>query len=240
MPFPTIDNAALLQRRNSYAYPAVTIDAGAQTWVELNFTSMFALDTCLNQRLNSANADEVILRYLGALFWGHASGANGRNIRPRAHGKVRLAYAGQNRIVNGQTQRMRGILDVGKTVVVGHIRSAISHIRNDRYADAISELNELPQLKVAFSSKLCSFIAPDKCGVIDSQIAERFPEIGFLLRGGYVVDNTKNRMKYGDYCLWLQTRSSSLNSDPCHAYWTDRDGTQRAWRAVDVERGLYA
>ena len=240
MTFPTISNAALLQRRNSYAYPAITIDGVAQAWVERNFPSMHALDTSLNQRLNSSNDDEVILGYLGALFWGHASSADGRDIRPRAHGKVRLAYAGQDRTIRGQTQRMRGVLDVGQSVVVGHVRTAIHHLRNDHYADAISELNKLPQLQVAFSSKLCAFIAPDKCGVIDSQIAANFPEMGFHLRDGYVVDNTQNRTKYGDYCLWLQTRSAALNGDPCHAHWTDRDGTQRAWRAVDVERGLYA
>lgn len=240
MIFPTINNADLLQRRNSYAYPAVTIDGAAQAWVERNFPSMHALDTCLNQRLNSSNDDEMVLGYLGALFWGHASGADGRDIRPRAHGKLRLAYAGQDRMSRGQAQRMRGVLDLGKSVVVGHIRTAINHIRNDNYADAISELNELPQLQVAFSSKLCAFIALDKCGVIDSQIAARFPEMGFHLRGGYVVDNTQNRMKYGDYCRWLQARAASLNSDPSHACWTDRDGVRRAWRAVDVERGLYA
>lgn len=240
MPFPKIDNASLLQRRNFYTYPAVTIDGGAPAWTEVNFLSMFELDTELNRRLNSAIDNEVILGYLGTLFWGHASGADGRDIRPRAHGKVQLAYAGKDRTVRGRTQRMRGVLDLGIAFVVDCIRSAIRHMQNDRYANAIHELNKLPQLQVAFSSKLCAFIAPNKCGVIDSQIAERFPEMGFLLRDGYVVDNTANRERYEDYCHWLQTRSVSLNNDPLHAHWTDRDGSQRAWRAVDVERSLYA
>lgn len=239
MPYPDIQNAVLLSRRTAYSYPAITVEGTSLNWKEIVFSSTFALDACLTQRLNSNNTADVILGYIGTLFWGHASSADGRDIRARAHGKLRLAYEGANRVIGGKKQRMRGVLDIGESEVVGHIRSAIEHIHSDRYGRALSELNRLPQLQVAFSSKLCAFIAPEKCGVIDSKIAESFPDIGFALRNGYVTDCVKNREKYREYCLWLQSKAVTLNSDLMHAHWIDRDGQKRSWRAVDVERALY-
>lgn len=239
MPLPLIDNAALLQRRNAYAYPAVAIQGSPPQWLELNLPSTTALDAYINQNLQSANDEDVILGYISALFWGHASSADGRDIRPRAHGKIRLAYHGQDRVNRGKKQRIRGIQDIGEATAVNHIRTAIQHLQNDNYTLAISELNQLPQLQIAFSSKLCTFIAPEKCGVMDSRIAKTFPELGFTLRGGYVANSTHNRYTYTEYCLDLQNRADELNNDPAHARWTDRDGIQRPWRAADVERALY-
>ncbi len=239
MPLPPIDNAVLLQRRNAYGYPTVAIQGTPPHWLEVNLPSTIALDTYINQNLHSANDEDVILGYISALFWGHASSADGRNIRPRAHGKIRLAYQGQDRVNRGQQQRIRGIQDISEVTAVTHIRTAIQHIQNDNYTLAISELNQLPQLQIAFSSKLCTFIAPEKCGVMDSRIAKIFPELGFTLRSGYVANSNQNRERYTEYCLSLQDRADELNNDPAHGRWTDRDGIQRPWRAADVERALY-
>lgn len=239
MPFPEINHANLLRRRNSYSYPAIGLEGQAPNWRELNFPSTSRLDAYLTKNLNSSDSNEVMLGYIAVLFWGHASGADGRDIRARAHGKVRLAYQGTSRVVKGKEQRMRGVLDLGERVVVDHIQSAIEHLQNDRFGSALAELNRLPQIQIAFSSKLCAFISPEKCGVIDSKIAENFPEIGFSLRNGYVTDTVANRERYGEYCLWLQEKAASLNADAIHAQWVDRDGNKNQWRAVDVERALY-
>ncbi|MBE9610859.1 8-oxoguanine DNA glycosylase OGG fold protein [Chitinilyticum piscinae] len=239
MKFPVIEHAVLLRRRNSYSYPAIGLEGQAPNWREITFPSMSMLDAYLTKKLNSSENAEVIHGYIATLFWGHASSADGRDIRARAHGKIRLAYQGQRRTVKGKEQQMRGVLDVGENAVVGHIRSAIEHIHNDRYGSALAELNKLPQIQVAFSSKLCAFISPEKCGVIDSKIAENFPELGFSLRNGYVTDTVTNRESYGEYCLWLQAKATTLNTDANHAQWIDRDGSKNRWRAVDVERALY-
>lgn len=239
MPYPDINNIDLLRRRNEYSYPAICLDGKSPNWHEVTFPSTFALDAHINQKLHSAINEEVIVGYLATLFWGHASTSNGRDIRARAHGKVRLAYQGGSRSVNGVNQRIRGALDFEISKLVDHIHQAIEHIRSDRYGRALSELNRLPQLQIAFSSKLCAFIAPEKCGVIDSKIAKDFPELKFKLRDGFVSDTSANRERYDEYCIWLQQKALTLHNDVEAKFWIDRDGVERNWRAVDVERALY-
>jgi hypothetical protein len=61
-----------------------------------------------------------------------------------------------------------------------------------------------PQLKFAFASKVCAFILPEKCGVVDSVIVAAHPQLGFEVDPrGYVRKNKANADRYTEYCALL-------------------------------------
>lgn len=228
MRFPEITNQILCERRNAYLYPAFSLRGKRSELEDVKLPSSFELDECLRKSLNSDECEQVVFGYLAVIFWGHASGMDGVDRRPRAYGKVRLAVQ----------QAVRN--EMSDQIIIEHLRDARETIRDGRISEAIKTLCELPQLQMAFASKVCAFIAPDLCGVIDSVIAENHPCLEFDLRRGYITSTKDNRARYEQYCLWLQQRMSELNKDAQFSLWTDRDGQKRRWRAIDVERALYA
>lgn len=245
MIFPELDNNTLRRRRNAYGYPAVCLTGDLKLLEEVEFASTRELDEHLNRLLRSDLDDEVIAGYLGVIFWGFASGADGKDRRPRAHARVRLAQNGMDRVVLGKSQRIRGIADLGVQYVAGNIRGAIRKLDNEEYSEALKDLIQLPQAKMAFASKVCAFISPDKCGVIDTVIVNNYPQLGFSQKKtktgkkGDVKDTVANIGMYREYCTWLQETAELLNQDADNRQWTDRDGAKRSWRALDVERSLY-
>lgn len=130
--------------------------------------------------------------------------------------------------------------DIGVDFAAQEIRASSGKLMSDRYAEALELLCNLPQLRSAFASKVCAFLAPARCGVIDSVIVKNYPRFGFSVDGnGYVANTPKNRSNYAGYCTFLQEQADTLNSHGQQFQWQDRDGLCYAWRAVDVERALY-
>lgn len=240
MHLPEFQATQLQATRNNYSYPAMALTGTISDLVQQEFDSTSKMDLHLKELLHSNNDSKTALGYASVLFWGHVSGKDKRLRMARALGKVSLALNGRDRVVKGQPQRMRGVQDMGLNTVAGHIRQAMHSIQADDYASALNTLNRLPQLQIAFSSKICAFLAPEKCGVIDSVIAEKFPHFGFEVAKGFVKSNSANLSRYKDYCLFLQNTAQALNATQEHSKWKDRDGTEHAWRAVDVERAMYA
>lgn len=226
--------------RDCYAYPAVALNGILNDLNVMEFNASIGLDYYIHNLLRSNDPNQKIMGYLSVVFWGFYSGQAGVITEPRALGKVDLALNGRDRVVNSQEQRMRGIFDHGVQVIADYIDSAIFHIEHDRYSEALAALNNLPQLKIAFSSKVCAFIDPRKCGVIDSVIVEKYPNFGFSTGdGGIVTDTVNNRALYNDYCHYLQNQSNKINHHPSDFRWQDRDGSLHNWRALDVERSMY-
>lgn len=215
-----------LARRNEYLYPAVGLDGAPGRLVEREFASIRAVEDHHRRLLRSSGDARAVVGYLSVLYWGHSSGKHQRSLRPRALARVRLA------------QTVVGHL--GVSTVAARIRKAVDLVDAGHYGEALIELSHLPQLKFAFASKVCAFILPEQCGVIDSVIATAHRQFGFALDpGGYVRTNAANARRYTKYCAFLATVSSDLNAKG-HAFkWRDRDGTRRPWRAVDVERAMY-
>lgn len=235
MPFDELRN-----RRNSYAYPAVALQGTYLGPVAVNFGSTMAMDDYIHGLLLSKKPEKKVLGYLSVLFWGFYSGQDGVVRQERALGKVALACNGKHRMVNGQNQHIRGVVDLGVECVAGRISEAIQRIETNNFSEALRILNELPQLQIAFSSKVCAFIDPIKCGVIDSVIVENHPEFNFTTdRGGIILNRVANRQRYSDYCLYLQHTTDEINNSQAPYLWTDRDGVSHSWRALDVERAMY-
>ncbi len=122
--------------------------------------------------------------------------------------------------------------------VAAAVAAAAAALDDERAGDAIRFLAELPELGFAFATKICAFLAPSVCGVADSIIAERLPEFAFSTRGGYLTNTADNRQRYDVFCRYLRTTAAKLNSHG--SAWEDMDGTRSQWRALDVERALFA
>lgn len=152
-----------------------------------------------------------------------------------------MALNGKDIVKDGKFQRRRGVIDWGVDFVADAIRIASAHIRADQYSEALKLLRHLPQLGIPFASKICTFLVPEKCGVIDSVIAEKYPAFGFSVTGkGYVKNSSSNSNLYGSYCSFLQEQAEMLNLEGEALLWQDRDNVRRYWRAADVERALYS
>ncbi len=180
-----------LTKRNAYSYPAVGLSGCLECWTEISFPSTYQLDCYQNTLLMSDQNEETVLGYLSTIFWGYYSGKDQKIRSGRAQGKVRLALDGKDRKDNA---RMRGVKDRGVDSVAHEIRASSRRLMSDRYAEALELLCNLPQLRPAFASKVCAFLAPTRCGVIDSVIVKNYPRFGFSVDGsGYVANTPKNR-----------------------------------------------
>lgn len=221
--YPTL--AALKQRRDEYSYPTVGLGGSLEDPSEVRFSTLLSMESHHLELLGSSEPSNVVLGYLSVLYWGHYSGSNGPNAQ-RAAAKVRLALASINKtpvttyasVIGG----CRGLLNDGKP------------------GQALLQATKLPQMQAAFASKLCTFLNPSQCGVIDSVIAANHPELGFSLdKLGYVRTSRLNAKKYDEYCEGLVKMAAKLNALDLSFRWMDRDRTKHDWRAVDVERALY-
>lgn len=227
-------------KRNKYSYPAVALTGTLNHYQLIRFKSTNELDTHQKQLLTHESKGNAVLGYLSTIYWGHFSGKDTQERPERAMGKVRLAQHGKDRLRKGKKERIVGVQGIGLDSVARILREANNLLAIDQYANAIRLLCELPQLQMAFASKVCAFLAPEKCGIIDSVIAERHGEFGFSVDTIGIVKNTKsNRERYCSYCLFLQEQANRLNSTDRSHRWTDRDGIRYSWRALDVERALY-
>ena len=230
----------LKNRRNNYAYPAVALQGEYNNPEPVHFDSTTAMDEYIHGLLMSENPQQKVLGYLSVVFWGFYSGQDGVIRQERALGKVALARDGKNRVVRGQNQRMRGVVDLGEQCVAERISSAAVQIEHNNFSEALRTLNDIPQLQIAFSSKVCAFIDPSKCGVIDSVIAENHPHFGFTTdANGIILNRSANRLLYNQYCAHLQQEAEHANNMNPVCLWQDRDGIEYSWRALDIERSLY-
>lgn len=224
-------------RRNAYSYPAVALGGRLDSWREVSFSSTRQLDCHQNSLLLSGENERTVLGYLSTIYWGYYSGKDQAKRSERARGRVRLALDGKDRKNSG---RMRGVTDRGIDFVAQQIRTAFDSLMSDKYTEALELLCDLPQLELAFASKVCAFLAPEKCGVIDKVIARKYPCFGFSVHPDGRVKNTgSNRDSYAVYCSFLQKQAGELNLDGQQFLWRDRDNLCHAWRALDVERSLY-
>lgn len=230
-----------LTRRNKYSYPAVGLTGKLDSLQPVDFPSTHEMDDYHNELLTSNENDRTVLGYLSTIFWGHYLGKDQRGKPERALGKVRLALSGRDRVKGCRLERMRGVKDLGIDSVAGQIRAAYAQLKDEHYSEALKLLCRIPQLGLAFASKVCAFLVPAKCGVIDSVIARNYPQFGFLLNNRDFLEKTLSHIEnYRSYCYFLQEQAQVLNSLGQEHLWEDLDGGRYSWRAVDVERGLYS
>ena len=215
--------------RNAYSYPAVELGGSIESWNQVDFLSTRQMDRHHHELLTSQEDTKAVLGYFSAVSWGYFSGQDGVLRVARAHSRVRLALKG---IGDG---RIGGVEGAGRK-----IQAASGLLESHRCGEALSLLWELPQLGPAFASKVCAFLAPTKCGVVDSIIAAKYQQFGFCTdTKGNVKKSASNVGRYDSYCSFLRENAEKLNQEGSELRWKDRDKTLQTWRAVDVERALY-
>ena len=218
-----------LAKREAYSYPAVGLDGGIESREWVSFPSTWQMDRHHHELLMSGDNATTVMGYLSTVFWGHFSGQDGVIRAARAQSRVKLAF-------NGISDRRIGGFDGA----ADKIRAALDLVESERCGEALKLLFELPQLGPAFASKVCAFLAPTKCGVIDSIIARKYLQFGFSVDSNGNVKNTASNVKrYDSYCLFLRETAENLNQKGHDFLWKDRDNTLQSWRAVDVERAIF-
>lgn len=232
---------ALRAGRELYRYPAVALEGELEDLRHVEFRDVFGLEIYLQKLLRAPSADDVVLGYLSVIYWGHYSGQRNRPTAARALGRARMAYGGpRQHVTTPADRRYRTVRDVGEECIAEEIRRAVEMIGNGSYGEAVGLMaKELPGVGFSFASKIASFIEPQRCGVIDSVLAEKCPCFGFETREGYVANRVINRSLYTDYCKWLQRVALWLNQTGDESKWR-LNGSLHGWRAVDVERALFA
>jgi hypothetical protein len=221
--------ADYLDRRNAYAYPAVGLTGTCAEFHARDFASLRAMEDYHQDLLRSPIEERAVFGYLSVLYWGHYSGKDQVKRGPRALGKVRLAMTGTDRQRKGRIERMRGIEDIGITVAADVVCEAARLIDRSQFGQALKALRELPQLNFAFASKVCAFLCPERCGVIDSVIAKKHSQFGFAVdSGGYVRRNNTNATTYTDYCEFLSRKGAWLNSI----------GEEFKWQDIEMARAI--
>lgn len=210
--------------RKAYSYPAVGLLEG---YVHVDFPSVSAMEVHHQRMLLSHKPEESVAGYLSVIYWGNYSSQDGRINAPFARARVRRVQT--------------GLATKGHTA--GHVQSVIgtSHrlIVAHQYGHAIWGLHKsLYGVGLSFASKILAFLAPEHCGVADSQIAERFPKFDFMFDRNGVKSRLHNAHSYDDYCHYLINRAAELNREDDNALSSGSSRTR--WRAVDVERALFA
>jgi hypothetical protein len=128
-----------------------------------------------------------------------------------------------------------------------HTTSAIFHLNRLCMADALSSLHGLSQLgQTPFSSKVIAFMAPSVAGVYDNRIANGLLSSTWSTTLSVGIGQTKSsRVKncYQSWCLYLSQVASQLNLGISLGkawQWSCGDDKKQHWRALDVERALFA
>ena len=230
----------LKRRRDSYRFPCVGLHGSPDNYSEIRFDTQKALEHYNYNLLHHYNSEFKVLGYLSILYWGHYAGQTGRTYAARARAKVDLAVEGFQREKNGQRGRALGARQIGWDAISNILHNATLALTAGEFGRGLILLTELPGLQFAFASKVCSFLAPLSCGVIDSVIASRHPEFGFSLNcDGYIRSNRFNSIRYDEYCSSLLEVAVHQNSLGEAYKWIDQDGSRQSWFSVDVERALY-
>ena len=197
----------------------------------LNDWSSWDLDQYHNQLLRSKFDEEVLLGVASVMFWGFAQGSGGRFTTARALSRARnLAGLGK-----------RGSDDA--VAIVGKVRSFLVLLdRKDRQG-AIREAMTLKHHGLAFASKLLAFSSPNTDCVYDEVISLRLrasedPRLNTL----YVSTFGQHRLlekavAYEGWARLCAAKALDLNADG--SCWTDWNGAERPWRAIDVERAFF-
>ncbi len=196
-------------------------------------TSSVDVDRHHHALLWSTSESDQITGLLSVQFWGFYSGADGRHRSGRA-----LARAKQ--VINGKKNSKRTPLDE----ILDRFGSVRTLVTQEKFGDAILDAMKLPGFGMSFASKLVAFLCPEKAGVYDSVVAALIHQNQRLFPPGLWTDlkslarKQEKKDVYEKWCHFCSNTAERLNHD--RSVWMDWDGIKHPWRAVDVERAIFA
>lgn len=128
-----------------------------------------------------------------------------------------------------------------------HTTAAINHLSQRCMGDAIASLGGLSQLnRTPFASKVIAFMAPSVAGVYDNRIADGLSLEGWATNIACGIGNINSpqvRNCYQSWCVYLTQIASQLNLGielGKNWKWSCGEDKAHAWRALDIERALFA
>lgn len=200
-------------------------------------SSSIELDQYHHELLAKPSDDtDALLALISVVYWGNASGVNGV-IRPgRALARVRWITHGKKpaQLSADVPATLKLIKEVRSFAAAGHLH------------DSLLAAMEIPYLGMSFASKLVMFANPQIGAVYDKVIAGILNEHADRdLRSLYVdplrqgLSGRKRQAEtYARWCDYCSSKATHLNST--RSAWTDWNGVNAAWRAVDVERAVFS
>lgn len=190
-----------------------------------------------HRKLLSSDAEEDVLHgVLSVVFWGFASGSDGRFRKNRA-----LARAGQ--FLTGRRYRGRLLAPTPVRDLVSTVRAAQEAIVANELGRALTTMMETRFLGMSFASKILMFMAPETAAVYDAVVysklkSGRFLPVGVAVNPAPSGAERRKATAYQAWCAYCTHVAAQLNS--AGVRWSDWDGRRYPWRAVDVERAIFA
>lgn len=192
------------------------------------------LDAHHAKLLNEDTEKDLLHGLASAMFWGYASGTDGRFHIERAIAKTKQLIEGHGRAA---AQR--------PCEIVQSLRAARARLQAGDINGALLIAMGIKFLGMSFASKVLMFVDPSTAVVYDSVIGERLAHSSDArLRAMAVSTNraaNRNRQvqAYSQWCTYCFETAAAMNQNNQHK-WKDWNGAEREWRAVDVERGFFA
>ena len=195
--------------------------------------SSLELDIFHHALLNGVHDEDLIHGLLSVVFWGFASGTDGRVNSMRALSRSRAILSGRKNTFPQNPEQ-----------IVEHLRKAHGLLEASRIADALRETQKIKFLGMSFASKVLAFMNPSIAVVYDNVISNKLrgSDLSSLFVSTKLTNSQKGRMHqamtYERWCRWCVARAETLNASAMN--WTDWNGAEHNWRAVDVERAFFA
>ena len=199
--------------------------------VRSKYSSM-KLDRMHRELLMSESDEDLEQGVMSVYFWGHASGTDDRVNDRRAHERAKWLPIGKS---GGTPQPQSEVVD--------YLRRARQHMREGRVDQALLSAMNLKHFKMSFASKLLAFLSPDSAGVYDKVIGDYLPKDPDATLKTLGLDTQTARPEvqtatYARWCDWCRNKATELNV--ASLSWKDWDGQSYEWRALDVERAIFA
>jgi hypothetical protein len=198
--------------------------------------SSIELDDFHCSLLQSESEYDLMHGLLSVVFWGFASGTDGRIRSSRALARAKT-------VVDGRTNA----LQQPDADIIAHLKKCRQLLKGSQIAEALREATQIKFLQMAFASKLLTFMAPNLAAVYDDVISKRLQGVNSREQQNLFV-STKNptseaaKLKqedvYANWCRWCVEKANNLNATGIT--WRDWNATEHNWRAVDVERAFFA
>ncbi len=215
-------NEQFEKARKSYGYSLVGLSRAGH----VPFKTCREMETFHRDHLTSKYQADVVQGYLSTLYWGHYSGTDGVLRAGRALAKAEAA----RRSIEERTS-----IEIAAAIV----RTSGLLINDGKIGQAALLLTHLPGVGFSFSSKICTFLDPETCGIADSIIAGKYSQFNFVTNvQGYLNISLENASRYEAYCEHLCLQAHTLNRSG--STWNDLDDERRDWRAVDIERAYFS
>lgn len=236
----------LVRLRNMYDYPKAYLKEtkvnnydvqlapnlfGKYIQPENNEVTDYYLDSYHYNLLRSNNNDERLLGLSSVVYWGYYT--FGHN-----YACVRV-----DRLVNGYKQYSRTTIEsaavrlnnIIQQVEIGCMGTALNGLAG------ISQLNRTP-----FASKVIAFVSPSTAGVYDNRINNglKLEPWAIQFKNGIGHVNSVGVQKsYQSWCSFLTLIASQINlgiASGKNWCWSCGQDSGIQWRALDVERALFA